>query len=195
MSFINVETKKIALSGKKPNTGLTSALGYRMFLHVQDTFDQEGPGWTPLKAKTRRQRVAQGFGEGPILNRKRLDSLRRNIVENSNETQVVVGVKAGIKYARIHQFGGIINRVLKAGMVRLRTTRSGKLERQEKYPKLAIFARSKDGRKGKAHKTFKSVNYEGGKNYKIVIPQRKYLFFTDKLMSDLKQIVIDFINK
>ena len=189
MGSFKLETKKIALSGKKADNSLGAALASRMLLHVQETFEQEGPGWTPLKAKTRKQRVAEGFGEGPILNRKRTDSLRRNIVSNYSEDQVVVGVKASVKYAKIHQFGGIINRVVKAGSVWLRTTgKKGKLSRQKNYPNLAVFKKGKN-------KLGKEVKYKGGKNYQIVIPQRKYMFFTDKLMDDLKRTVIEFLNK
>lgn len=190
MSFINVEIKKIALSGKKPDKSLASALAQKMELHVQETFDQEGPGWTPLKAKTRRQRVAQGFGEGPILDRKRTGrvGLRENIVTNYNDEQVVTGVTSNIAYAKIHQFGGRIVRVTQPGTVKLRTDRKGNLIRQADYKNLAVF-------KGKNHKLVKEVKKSFGKRYSIYIPKRKYLFFTDKLIDNLKRTVTDFINK
>jgi len=191
MSFINVEVKKIAFSGKKADKSLSAAIASRMMLHVEETFDKEGPGWKPLSSRTKKQRLAQGFGEGPILDRKRFTEnrgLRYNIHPNYDETKVVVGVDPKIKYARIHQFGGRITRVTQPGMVRLRTNRKGELLRQSKYPNLAVFGKTK-------HKLVKESAKSFGKRYSIYIPRRKYLFFTDKLMDDIKKLAIEFLRK
>ena len=191
MSFIKVETKKIPLADKSKTQSLelSKQLTHSMYLHTMEVFDQEGPGWTPLKAKTRKQRVAQGFGEGPILDRKRGNlGLKGGIVEAPTNTEAVVGVRKGILYALAHQLGAIINRVSKPGSVRLRTNKKGDLVRQTGYKNLAVFGK-------KSHKQVKEVNYAGGKSFQIKIPQRKYLYFTRELLNNLSNIAKNFFNK
>lgn len=187
--MIKLETKKIAFENKKINgLELNKRLTQAMYLHTMEVFDKEGPGWAPLKPLTRKQRVKAGFGAGPILDRKRGNlGLIGGIVEAPTNTEAVVGVRAVIKYAAIHQFGGIIYRTVKAGSVWLRTGRKGNLIRQKGYPNLAMF-------KKKKNKLGKEVKFQGGKNYQIAIPQRKFLVFTDELMVKLKKITTDFIK-
>lgn len=190
MSFIKIETQKLPNSDstKTNSLELSKRLTHTMHLHTMEVFDQEGPGWTPLKARTIKQRIREGFGESPILDRKRGNlGLRGGIVEAPSNTEAVVGVRAGIKYALIHQFGGVINRVVKAGSVRLRTNKKGDLLRQKDYKNLAVFGKKK-------HKLAKEVKYEGGKAYQVKIPQRKYLFFTDNLITKLKTVALEFLN-
>lgn len=190
MSFIKVETKKLPVPDKGISNSLelSKRLTHAMYLNTMEVFDQEGPGWTPLKARTIKQRVREGFGEGPILDRKRGNlGLRGGIIESPSKTEAVVGVRAGIKYALVHQFGGIINRVVKAGSVRLRTNKKGDLLRQKDYKNLAVFGKKK-------HKLAKEVKYEGGKAFQINIPQRKYLFFNDALITKLKTVALEFLN-
>ena len=192
--FIGIDQKKIAFESlnrdKFLRMELSRKLTHAMLIHTEEVFDKEGPGWTPLKAKTRKQRVRQGFGEGPILDRHRgWKGLRRGIIEAPTSTKAIVGVRTGILYALIHQIGGVINRVTKPGSVWLRTTgKKGKLKRQKGYPNLAVF-------KKKKNKLGKEVKYEGGKQYQIVIPQRKYLFFSDDLLKKLGEIASDFLKK
>lgn len=190
MTFIKVEVKKLPIqkSDTTQSLGLSRRLTHTMYLHTMEVFDQEGPGWTPLSARTRKQRVARGFDEGPILDRKRGNlGLRGGIVEAPSETEAVVGVREGIPYALAHQFGVIINRVVKAGSVRLRTNKKGELIRQKNYKNLAVFGK-------KSHKLTKDVSYPGGKAYQIKIPQRKYLFFNDALIEKLKTVAIEFLS-
>lgn len=78
---------------------------------------------------------------------------------------VVSSIGSNVKYAAIHEYGGIIRRTQKAGSVRLRTDHQGNLIRQGKNGKLAVFAKS-------THKRFKSVDYAGGKKVEAVIPAR-----------------------
>lgn len=190
MTFIKVEIKKLPAANKEKTQSLelSKQLTHAMYLHTMEVFNQEGPGWTPLKAKTRKQRVKQGFGEGPILDRKRGNlGLKGGIIEAPSNTEAVVGVKKGILYALIHQLGGIINRVSKPGSVYLRTDKKGNLIRQEGYKNLAVF-------KKKKNKLGKEVKYRGGKSYQIKIPQRKYLFFTRELLDNLSEITKNFFN-
>ncbi len=147
-----------------------------------ETFEQEGPGWPPLKPRTKKQRLAQGFGEGPILNRKKASGLglRLSIIEKSTEDKAIVGVPkhADIeKYAAIHQFGGRIVRVTKPGKVRLRKNKAGR----------TVFAK-------KTHKRAREVNKSFGKRYTIHIPARPYLKFTAQLLQDIKKIAKDFFQ-
>jgi phage gpG-like protein len=70
-----------------------------------------------------------------------------------------------VKYAALHEFGGVVKRVLLAGSVRLRTDRQGNLLRQGKNGKLAVFAK-------RSHKLASTVAYSGGKRYDAVYPER-----------------------
>lgn len=186
---INIEVKKMKIGSSRPTSELTKTISKLMYDHTQDAFKNEGPGWTPLSKRTVRQRISQGFGEGPILDRKMArQGLRLGIVENNTATKAEVGPRKGILYAAIHQFGGVINRIVKPGKVSLRTDRKGKLLRNKDYKNLAIFANKK------THKLKKVIEYSGGKPFKITIPQRKYLFFSPQLVSDIKKAAVDFFK-
>lgn len=192
MSFIKIETHKLPLDDKQESLSLnlSKRLTKIMYLHTMEVFDQEGPGWAPLKASTKKQRLKQGFGEGPILDRKRARlGLRGGIIEAPTNTEAVVGVRAGEldDYAKIHQFGGRIIRVTKPGTVRLRTDRKGKLLRQEKKPNLTIFA-------SKKHKLVKEIKKSFGKRFTILIPKRSYIKITRELLDKCKAVAIDFLN-
>ena len=76
--------------------------------------------------------------------------------------QVVSSIGSNVVYARIHEFGGVIQRTVKAGSVKLRTNKQGQLFLRGK---LATFANRK-------HKLFKTVQFAGGKSYTITIPAR-----------------------
>lgn len=71
-------------------------------------------------------------------------------------------IGSNVKYAAIHEFGGVIQRTVKAGAVKLRTNKQGKLLMRGN---LATFA-------GPKHKLFKEVQFAGGKKYTITIPAR-----------------------
>lgn len=190
MSFIKIEITKIPLADKDKTNSLelSKRLTQQMYLHTMEVFDREGPGWAPLKARTIKQRVKEGFGEGPILDRKRGNfGLKGGIIEAPTNTEAVVGVRAGIKYALVHQFGHIFNRTVKPGSVKLRTNKKGQLIRQKDYKNLAVFGKKK-------HKLTKEVSYPGGRSYQIKIPQRQYLIATEALLNKLKEIAVNFLN-
>lgn len=190
MTLIKVEVKEISIGANKPSIDLSRRLTHAMFNSVMQNFESEGPGWSPLKAKTIKQRLRANFGAGPILNRrKRIGvGLWGTIIEAPTKTQAVVGSAAGIPYAAIHQFGGVIKRTVKPGSVNLRLSRgkSGKLLRQENYKNLAVFGTSK-------HKT-KKVEYKGGKSYQITIVARPFLKFTENLIAEITSIAKNFFE-
>ena len=77
---------------------------------------------------------------------------------------LVSAIGSNVVYARIHEFGGVIKRTSLAGIVRLRTTRSGQLIRRGKNGKLAVFA-------GRHHKNFRNVAARGA-SWEINMPAR-----------------------
>lgn len=77
---------------------------------------------------------------------------------------VTSSIGSNVVYARIHEFGGVIHRPAKETTVRLRLNKKGELERQAKYPGLAVFA-------SKHHKRVRSVSATVGA-YDINIPPR-----------------------
>lgn len=78
---------------------------------------------------------------------------------------IVSAIGSNVRYAAIHEFGGVIKRQVKPGEVKLRTDAKGNLVRHGANGRLATFA-------GRTHKRFKTVKYAGGKTYEIHIPTR-----------------------
>ena len=82
--------------------------------------------------------------------------------------EVTVGsaltVGSGWNLLGIHEFGAMIHRTVKPGAVKLRTDARGELLHRE-GTNLAIFA-------SPLHKRYRSVAFEGGKEYTIRIPRR-----------------------
>jgi phage gpG-like protein len=75
-----------------------------------------------------------------------------------------------VKYAAIHEFGGVIHHAARKGTVRLRTNKhtlggsEGELLRQEGHPHLAVFAKA-------SHKNVKEVAFEAGE-HDVMMPER-----------------------
>jgi phage gpG-like protein len=88
-------------------------------------------------------------------------------VIDTTPTTVTAHIGSNVSYARIHEYGGIIKRVLLAGSVHLRADRKGNL-----LQGVSRFARKTDSSKGKAHKQFVNRPFAGGKRYEIVMPER-----------------------
>ncbi len=187
--IFKLEIQEIKFDFNKPATELSSQLVQAMYDNTMQTFKEEGPGWTPLKPRTKKQRLRQGFGEGPILDRRRAVGLglRGSIIMLSNAEQAVVGVRRGIPYSRIHQLGGVITRHPYSSSVRLRTTKSGKLVRQKNYKNLAVFGK-------KSHKLVRSVRYTVAKAFSIKIPARPYLVWSARLKDQVTQIAKSFVS-
>lgn len=182
MSYIKVESISVPNFKSKASLGLSKKITFIMYNETMSVFNNEGPGWVSLKPVTIKQRVKNGFGSSPILNRKRGNlGLKGGIIEKPTKDSAIVGVRKGIEYAAIHQFGGIINRQPYSSSVFLRTDRKGKLLRQKNHNKLTVFA--KKTHKLKVERKFTSTGYA------IVIPQRKYLEFTPIIRDRITEIV------
>lgn len=116
-------------------------------------------------------RIQQGHLSGPTTDSSL--SVRTNRLRSSANASaavimgngVVSTIGSNVVYAAIHEFGGVIQRTVKAGSVKLRTNKRGDILRHGKNGKLAIFA-------GRQHKLFKEVKFAGGKSYVITIPAR-----------------------
>jgi phage gpG-like protein len=80
-------------------------------------------------------------------------------------TVIVSNIGSNVRYAGVHEFGATINRVQKAGSIRLRTDARGNRLRQASNPNLFVFA-------GKKHKRAETVPFAGGKRFTIRIPAR-----------------------
>lgn len=187
MSFIRIEGISIPKFKEKPAIELSKQLSHSMYNDVMENFAQQGPGWAPLKPATKKQRLRQGFGEAPILDRKRGNlGLRLGVIESATNDNAIVGVREGVPYARIHQLGGTITRHPFSSWVHLRTNKAGKLLKQTSYPNLARFSRKKH--KQKVTRKFTS------KGYSIVIPARPYMRFTEELKEKLKRVVFSFFK-
>ena len=109
-------------------------------------------------------------GEGPFpvdegrlgVRSGRLRQSLRAVPATISGGTVSAALGSNVEYAGIHEFGGTINRTVKAGKVRLRTNRDGSLL---KRGNLATFANAR-------HKGVREVPFAGGKTYQIVIPAR-----------------------
>jgi phage gpG-like protein len=77
---------------------------------------------------------------------------------------VVSTIGSNVVYAAIHEFGGVIQRTVMAGVIRVKTNKAGKLARQGKNGKLLVFA-------GRKTKYFTHIASKGA-SYTITIPAR-----------------------
>ncbi len=74
---------------------------------VEENFEQEGrPKWKALSPKTIEQRRKKGYWPGNILIQE--GNLVRSIEASHSKDEAVVGTN--LKYAAIHQFGGMAGR-------------------------------------------------------------------------------------
>lgn len=98
-----------------------------------------------------------------VSNRLR-NSVSASKAQQSGSNTITSSIGSNVKYAAIHEFGGVIQRTVKPGSVRLRTTAAGELMRQSSG-RLAVFAK-------KSHKRVEVVSFPGGKSYSITMPAR-----------------------
>lgn len=73
---------------------------------IDKRFEEQSDGtsaWAPLKEATIKQRVAQGYGAGPIL--QRTQSLRNSMRGEHDRDSAQVGPSDDIAYARTHAEG------------------------------------------------------------------------------------------
>lgn len=173
--IFKLEVKRIKIGSSLPPNDLSKDIAKEMYDHTMQVFASEGPGWATLKNKTIAQRKRLGLGSGPILDRKRGRlGLKGGIIQAFDNDKAIVGVRTGIPYSRIHQFGGVITRYPYSSSVFLRKTKEGKTQ----------FAK-------KTHKKKREVRYSVMKPFNITIPARQYLVFT----ASLKQSILDIAKK
>lgn len=142
---------------------------------VEENFAQQGrPKWTALSARTIRERQKKGYWPGKILQRR--GELARSVHQGSNRNSAWVATN--LRYAKIHHYGGEIQRAPFGGAVRLRTDRSGNLLRQGPRGTLAIFAKDR-------HKRARSVRFETGP-FTIRIPARPYFLVPPSGQSEME---------
>lgn len=183
--IFKLEEKNIKIESSLPPDQLTQQISKVMYDSTMSVFDQEGPGWTPLSQRTLKQRLRQGFGEGPILNRKRGRlGLKGGIIEASSGTKAMVGVRSGIPYALIHQLGGIIKRAARSETFkRTRASKSTKNYKKGQFKKLPKDFGERELGKGLSFKAF-TIN----------IPARKYLVFTQQLKDQIISIAKNYFK-
>jgi phage gpG-like protein len=72
---------------------------------VEQTFDDEGPGWQPLAPSTIAARVRAGYGSGPIL--QQTGALRRSATDDAevNISRRGMTYRTTLPYAKTHQEG------------------------------------------------------------------------------------------
>lgn len=122
-----------------------------------------GAGWEKYQPSTLRARAKRGRSPQNMLQLS--GRLASSIHTEAGADYAVVGTN--VRYAAIHQFGGTIKRAAYGGTVRLRTDRDGKLLRQGKGGRLAVFAKD-------SHKRALERRFETGP-YAVRIPARPFL--------------------
>lgn len=157
---------------------------WRGILHdtVEENFAKEGrPRWRALAKRTVKAREKRGYVPIKILTQR--GDLARSIEEGSDRTSAWVATS--LRYAKIHQYGGEIERAAYGGTVRLRANRKGQLLRQGGVGGLAIFAKDR-------HKQAVSRRFETGP-FKIRIRARPFFLVPsgdrDKLVSAAAQFL------
>lgn len=132
---------------------------------------QGRPGWAPLSAATRAERLKRNKGGSVLKILQDSGILAASISSGYGADFAYVGAGGAAKdYAAIHQFGGTVDRPAHSVRTRLRTNAKGDLLRQGNHPNLAVFA--KDSHK-RARESWSTVDA-----YKVEIPARPYLPFS-----------------
>lgn len=166
-------------------TPALKAIGDLMMRSVELNFRAEGrpTRWQEVTKATRKLKGLRG--KSKILTWS--GNLARSITAAVKGRKVVLGVPEGIKYARIHQKGGVIDREGRSGSVRLRTDARGNLLRQGqgRLGNLAVFARGD-------HKRAVERAFTHGA-YQIPMPARPYLLFQPGEAQTYAQVVEAYI--
>lgn len=130
------------------------------------------PHWVPLSKATKRSKG----GKSVLQVLQDSGTLAKSIQSNSSFGADFAQIGSNLKYAAIHQFGGVIDVPARQTTVRLRTTAKGALKRQGKdgnLKNLAVFAKQEGPN---AHKRYveKTASVDA---YRVKIPARPYLPF------------------
>lgn len=147
---------------------LFQAIAQDMESITQANFEAQGrPEWAALEKSTIRARLKRNKGSSALMILQDSGLLAGSIASEYGSDYSVIGTN--VPYARIHQYGGEIQRDGGEIDIRLRTDRRGNLLRQAGYPHLAVFAK-------KSHKQVRESTHQFGP-YTITIPARPYLPF------------------
>lgn len=152
-----------AMADRKPALRTAGAYMYRETVRqFQTEGARSGDNWPPLRRSTirrRRKKSAAILQDTGRLRRSVVSRGGPDSIYDLSDTKLRIGTN--LEYALIHQMGGTIDRVSRAGKVRIRRTRRG--------PRFA-----KSSFKGNA----RTVRYSGGKAFTIHIPARPFLVVT-----------------
>jgi len=163
-----------ALKDQKPALRTSGAYMYRAVIEQFRTEGaRSGDNWPPLSKATIRGRRKKSRAILQDTGR-----LRRSVVSRGGDsiyelTDTSLRIGTNVEYARIHQKGGTINRVSRAGSARLRNTRKGSRFAKQTF-------------KGKT----RTVAWAGGKAFEIHIPARPFLVATEKDKEEIGKIFL-----
>lgn len=162
-------------------TPVMQDIGAGMVSRIEiDRFEQgRGPGGVPWRPSQR----AVSEGRKTLIDRGRL---RDSVTFNATPRSVEVGTN--VEYSAIHQFGGEINIGASRREVAFRRVK-GTNAAGETFSR-SLFARMKDGEKGKAHKrvTTRAVDFPARS---LSMPARPFLGFDDADRDDVTAIITE----
>lgn len=137
-------------------------------------------GWPALSPEYAKLLRKKGYNPSMMLDRSSA-GLKHSITSSSGSDYAAVG--ANKKYARIHNEGGVIQRMAYSGVARLRTDAKGNIL---KKGNLARFAK-------KSHKRSVEKRFTSG-GYTIEIPKRKFLQLNDQDMDKIRKLAVNYLT-
>lgn len=138
-------------------------------------------GWPALSPEYAKLLRKKGYDPSMMLDRSSA-GLKHSITSSSGSDYAAVGTNK--EYARIHNEGGVIQRMAYSGTVRLRTDAKGNIL---KKGNLARFAK-------KSHKRAVVRRFTCS-GYTIEIPKREFLKLNDQDMDKIRRIVTNYFLK
>lgn len=156
-----------------PNKNLMALIAQEMKDSVHNNFSSSNPmHWKALQPSTIKQKRKKGLSESIL---QATGMLLRSIQSSSTDNSAAV--HTNLRYAAIHQFGGIISIAARTRTLFHRTDAKGNLLKQGSNPNLLVFAKSRHKRK--------SAYTFGQKNYNITIPARPFMVLTDTYTNNI----------
>jgi phage gpG-like protein len=156
--------------------------GQLMLYSINQNFLESGRpnSWAPLSSSTLKQKVRNGYSSQPLI---RGGILKGSIHYRTSSTRLTLGTS--VKYAAIHQFGGVINQGARNELFQrnryLRGIRAGSFKRGIKL--------SGPNRVGFG---FRARGFSMGART-INIPARPFVLFQDQDIDDINKMVKDYI--
>lgn len=166
-------------------------LGTEVFKAKLAKMRKGSPVYTAVEEATTlvQARVMKEKLSGQVLH-VRTGKLRRSITQKiDRDTGSISGiVGTNTKYAKIHEFGGIIRHPPREMLLRHRLTRGGQLMKQETNANLLRFAK-------KTHTMVRETTKQA-KGYEVHMPQRSFLRSSLRdLTPDIKQMLYKAIRQ